>query len=126
MIYDCLCVRACVCACVRVCVRACVCVCTRVCAHCCVCAGHHSSIHVPIAPRTSTLSESNADPEENPRTSQTESFVNDLMQLLRCDNEAVGVQLRETVKELVSYELSPPVYSYLFHCMTDESSKVSG
>lgn len=64
------------------------------------------------------------DSDDKTRTSQTESFVNDLIQLLRCDNEAVGVQLRETVKELVSYELSPPVYSYLFECMTDESSKV--
>ena len=69
---------------------------------------------------------SNVDSEDKNRTSQTESFVNDLMQLLRCDNEAVGVQLRETVKELVSYELSPPVYPYLFECMTDESSKVRG
>ena len=44
------------------------------------------------------------------------------MQLLRCDNEAVGMQLRETVKEMVSYELSPPVYSYLFQCMSEESA----
>ena len=62
--------------------------------------------------------------DKSSRTSQTQSFVNELMQLLRCDNEAVGVQLRETVKEMVSYELSPPVYSYLFQCMNDETSKV--
>jgi len=65
------------------------------------------------------------DPDDKQRTSQTESFVNELMQLLRCDNEVVGVQLRETVKGLVSHELSPPVYSYLFQCLTNESAKVS-
>jgi hypothetical protein len=90
---------------------------------------HHNSIHGahnthgPSQHRGSTSSESNPNDEKS-RTSQTQSFVNELMQLLRCDNEAVGVQLRETVKEMVSYELSPPVYSYLFQCMTDETSKV--
>lgn len=64
------------------------------------------------------------DDNKSSRTSQTQSFVNELMQLLRCDNEALGVQLRETVKEMVSYELSPSVYSYLFQCMNDETSKV--
>lgn len=83
---------------------------------------HHNSVHG--AHRGSTSSESNLD-EKGSRTSQTQSFVNELMQLLRCDNEAVGVQVRETVKEMVSYELSPPVYSYLFQCMNDETSKVS-
>ena len=58
------------------------------------------------------------------RTSQTEAFVSELMHLLRCDNEAVGVQIRETVKELISYELSPAVYPYLFECMITESGKV--
>ena len=48
------------------------------------------------------------------------------MQLLSCDNEAIGLNIRETVKELVSYELSPPVYPYLFQCMTAESMKVVG
>lgn len=87
---------------------------------------HHNSVqHTQHTQhRGSTSSESNLD-QEGARTSQTQAFVNELVQLLRCDNEAVGVQLRETVKELVSYELSPPVYSYLFQCMTDESSNVS-
>ncbi len=84
---------------------------------------HHNSIHG--SHRGSTSSEGNIEDKAS-RTSQTQSFVNELMQLLRCDNEAVGVQLRETVKEMVSYELSPPVYSYLFQCMTDETSKVHG
>ena len=59
------------------------------------------------------------------RTSQTEAFVSELMHLLRCDNEALGVQIRETVKELISYELSPAVYPYLFECMMTESGKVT-
>lgn len=83
---------------------------------------HHN--HAPSQHRGSTSSESNLEQEKSSRTSQTQSFVNELMQLLRCDNETVGVQLRETVKEMVSYELSPPVYSYLFQCMTDEMTKV--
>ncbi len=87
--------------------------------------GHHSTHNQQQQGRVSSSSES-MDSEDKSRTSQTESFVNELMQLLRCDNEAVGVQIRETVKELVSYELSPPVYSYLFQCLTDESSKVWG
>ena len=63
--------------------------------------------------------------DKHSRTSQTEAFVSELMHLLRCDNEAVGVQIRETVKELISYELSPAVYPYLFECMMTESGKVS-
>lgn len=58
------------------------------------------------------------------RTSQTEAFISELMILLYCSNEAVGVNIRETVKELVSYELSPPVYPYLFLCMMEETRKV--
>lgn len=60
------------------------------------------------------------------RTSQTEAFISEVMQLLSCENEAIGVQIRETVKELVSYELSPPVYPYLFQCMVTELLKVYG
>lgn len=66
------------------------------------------------------------DDKKPSRGSQTEAFVSELMHLLRCDSEAVGVQIRETVKELISYELSPPVYPYLFQCMMSESSKVRG
>ena len=63
---------------------------------------------------------------QHSRASQTEAFISELMQLLSCDNEAIGLNIRETVKELVSYELSPPVYPYLFQCMTAESMKVVG
>ena len=66
------------------------------------------------------------DDKKPSRGSQTEAFVSELMHLLRCNNEALGVQIRETVKELISYELSPPVYPYLFQCMMSESSKVRG
>lgn len=66
------------------------------------------------------------DPTHHSRTSQTEAFVSELMRLLSCNSEAVGMNVRETVKELVSYELSPPVYPYLFHCMTVESMKAFG
>ena len=66
------------------------------------------------------------DPTHHSRTSQTEAFVSELMRLLSCNNDTVGMNVRETVKELVSYELSPPVYPYLFHCMTVESMKAFG
>ena len=66
------------------------------------------------------------DATHHSRTSQTEAFVSELMCLLSCHNETVGLNVRETVKELVSYELSPPVYPYLFHCMTIESMKAFG
>ena len=114
---------ACVCVCVCVCVCACVCACGTACIPASTVVYHNSvhGTHNTHQHRGSTSSESNADA---PRISQTQSFVDELMQLLRCDNEAVGVQLRETVKEMVSYELSPPVYSYLFQCMTDETLKV--
>lgn len=62
--------------------------------------------------------------DKSSRTSQTQAFITELMQLLRCDSEAIGVQIRETVKELVSYELSPLVYPYLFQCMMEDSMKV--
>ena len=60
----------------------------------------------------------------NARTSQTETFVAELIFLLSCHNEAIGVNIRETVKELVSFELSPPVYPYLFRCMVVETSGI--
>ena len=58
------------------------------------------------------------------RTSQTETFIAELIFLLSCHNEAIGVNIRETVKELVSFELSPPVYPYLFQCMVVETSGI--
>ena len=58
------------------------------------------------------------------RTSQTETFIAELIFLLSCHNEAIGVNIRETVKELVSFELSPPVYPYLFQCMVIETSGI--
>lgn len=60
----------------------------------------------------------------NTRTSQTEAFISELIILLSCHNEAIGVNVRETVKELVSFELSPPVYPYLFQCMVVETSGI--
>ena len=88
---------------------------------------------LPPTPRSvggeSMLASSNGvleDCLQHSRASQTEAFISELMQLLSCDNDAVGVNIRETVKELVSYELSPPVYPYLFQCMTAESVNVVG
>ena len=60
----------------------------------------------------------------NTRTSQTETFIAELIFLLSCHNEAIGMNIRETVKELVSFELSPPVYPYLFQCMVVETSGI--
>ena len=60
----------------------------------------------------------------NSRTSQTESFIAELIVLLSCHNEAIGINIRETVKELVSFELSPPVYPYLFQCIVVETSGI--
>ena len=49
-------------------------------------------------------------------------FVSELMHHLRCDNEALMVQIRETVKELISYELiSPVIYP---EGMMTESEKI--
>ena len=58
------------------------------------------------------------------RASQTSVFISELMQLLSCDNEVTGVNIRETVKELVSYELSPSVFPCLFQCINMEFIKV--
>ena len=88
--------------------------------------GHHAESTVNMS-RMAGSSDGTVSEEDKPtRTSQTEAFVSELMHLLRCDNEAVGVQIRETVKELISYELSPAVYPYLFECMLTESGKVCG
>ena len=86
--------------------------------------GHHTDSTVNMS-RMAGASDGSISEEDKPsRTSQTEAFVSELMHLLRCDNEALGVQIRETVKELISYELSPAVYPYLFECMMTESGKV--
>ena len=42
----CVCVHACVCACVCVCVHACVCACVCVCVHVCVCVCMHACVCV--------------------------------------------------------------------------------
>ena len=60
-----------------------------------------------------------------PQASQTESFISEVILLLRCDNEAVGVNIRETVKEFVSGELSPIIYPYLFHGLQDELDRIT-
>ena len=64
------------------------------------------------------------DDPANTRTSQTEAFVAEIIYLLSCHNESIGVNIRETVKELVSFELSPPVYPYLFQCIVAETSAI--
>ena len=57
-------------------------------------------------------------------SSQTEGFISDMIHLLSCDNEAVGVKIRETVKEFVSGELSPVIYPYLFHALQEELERI--
>lgn len=57
-------------------------------------------------------------------SSQTESFINEVIALLSCENETVGVNIRETITELVSGELSPVVYPYLFHCVQEELGRI--
>lgn len=58
------------------------------------------------------------------KSSQTEAFISDMILLLSCDNEAVGVNIRETVKEFVSGELSPIIYPHLFHGLQEELDRV--
>ena len=55
---------------------------------------------------------------------QTESFIKEVIALLSCENESVGINIRQTVTELVSGELSPVVYPYLFHCLQEELGRV--
>jgi neurofibromin 1 len=60
-----------------------------------------------------------------PQTSQTESFIFEVIALLSCDNESVGVNIRETVKEYVSGELSPIIYPYLFQGLQEELDRIT-
>ena len=55
---------------------------------------------------------------------QTEMFIREIIALLSCENESVGIKVRQTVTELVSGELSPAVYPYLFHCLQEEMGKI--
>ena len=78
-----------------------------------------------VVPSTARYSgEGMLEDPSNVRTSQTEAFIMELIVLLSCHNEAIGVNIRETVKELVSFELSPPVYPYLFQCIVVETSGI--
>ena len=63
-------------------------------------------------------------PSTSGRGSQTESFINKMINLLSCENEFVGVNIREGVKELVSGELSPVVYPYLFQGLQEELGRI--
>lgn len=83
---------------------------------------HDGGSAVPATARYS--GEGMLEDPSNTRTSQTEAFISELIVLLSCHNEAIGVNIRETVKELVSFELSPPVYPYLFQCMMVETSGI--
>lgn len=58
------------------------------------------------------------------RASQTETFISEVISLLSNDNEAIGMNIRETVKELASYELSPQVYPYFFRSMSVEFAQI--
>ena len=97
-------------------------ICTILC-NCIPNVAHHESV-VSMSRLAASSDGSLEDGDKNSRTSQTQAFITELMNLLRCDSEAIGVQIRETVKELVSYELSPLVYPYLFQCMMEDSMKV--
>ena len=69
-------------------------------------------------------SSSGSVPPSSASSSQTEGFIADMIHLLSCDNEAVGVNIRETVKEFVSGELSPVIYPYLFHALQEELERI--
>lgn len=81
---------------------------------------HEGGIH----PTARYSGEGILDDPGSSRTSQTEAFVAEIIYLLSCHHEAIGVNIRETVKELVSFELSPPVYPYLFQCIVAETSEI--
>lgn len=75
--------------------------------------------------RFSSSGESLASDDQNfSSRSQTETFIKEIIALLSCENEAVGIKVRQTVTELVSSELSPAVYPYLFHCLQEEMGKI--
>ena len=75
--------------------------------------------------RFSSSGESLASDDQNYTSrNQTESFIREICALLSCENEAVGIKVRQTVTELVSSELSPVVYPYLFHCLQEETGKM--
>ena len=65
-----------------------------------------------------------SDDQGNNSRNQTESFIREIIALLSCENEVVGIKVRQTVTELVSSELSPLVYPYLFHCLQEEMGKI--
>ena len=64
------------------------------------------------------------DPLAMKSSSQTEAFISEIIVLLSCDNEAVGLNIRETVKEFVSGDLSPIVYPYLFQGLQEELDRI--
>lgn len=76
--------------------------------------------------RFSSSGESLASAEDplSMKSSQTEGFIADMILLLSCDNESVGVNVRETVKEFISGELSPIIYPYLFHALQEELDRI--
>ncbi len=76
--------------------------------------------------RFSSSGESLASDDQNSPSSrnQTELFIREIIALLSCENESVGIKVRQTVTELVSSELSPAVYPYLFHSLQEEMGKI--
>lgn len=57
-------------------------------------------------------------------TSQTESFITELISLLSCDNEATGMNVREGAKKMIYEDLSSMVYPSLFQCLQQELGKI--
>ena len=55
---------------------------------------------------------------------KTETFIVELIGLLSCDNEEIGVNIREGTKEMISRELSSMVLPCLFRCLQRELGKM--
>ena len=97
---------------------------------------HSSRPRSVIAPSRSALAESSRfsssgeslasseEPSSNRGTSQTETFIVELIGLLSCDNEEIGVNIREGTKEMISRELSSMVLPCLFRCLQRELGKI--
>lgn len=82
------------------------------------------SSRLPEASRFSSSGDSIASADDSRGGSQTEIFITELISLLSCDNEAIGINIRESTKELISRDLGPLVYPCLFQFLQQEMGKI--
>ncbi|XP_071790650.1 neurofibromin-like isoform X1 [Asterias amurensis] len=81
----------------------------------------YESSYGDTSPRTSPMSSNG--PSSSDKPCAVNDFIGCLLKLLVCNNERLGPQIRDSVKDLIGSELHPALYPHLFELVKEHIEK---